>query len=153
MVLFFLLDLTCSLLLTGAFKVGSWVVCKSFNGLQYVYKRVRPEQLHQHEHDVYTLDELNSSHYIIITEEEYDSLKNNCKPKCVKRNVSSLTKKIIGSNQSWKCGVCNEIMDYAYEVDHHIPLFKGGSNDISNLIALCRNCHGKKTILENIDLS
>jgi 5-methylcytosine-specific restriction endonuclease McrA len=42
-------------------------------------------------------------------------------------------------------------MDYTYEIDHHIPLFKGGSNDISNLIALCRNCHGKKTILENVN--
>jgi len=149
MVLFFLMDLTCSLLLTATFKVGSWIVYKSFNGLQYVYKKVRPDQLDNQ----YTLDELNSTPYIIITEEEYDALKNNCKPKCVKRNVSSLTKKIIASNQSWKCGVCNEIMDYAYEVDHHIPLFKGGSNDVSNLIALCRNCHGKKTILENIDLS
>jgi len=28
-------------------------------------------------------------------------------------------------------------------------LFKGGSNEINNLIALCRNCHGKKTLLEN----
>jgi 5-methylcytosine-specific restriction endonuclease McrA len=148
MVLFFLMDLTCSLLLTGVFKVGNWVVYKSFNGLQYVYKRVRPDQLDNQ----YTLDELKSTPYVIITEEEYDELKNNCKPKCVKRNVSSLTKKIIASNQSWKCGICNEIMDYAYEVDHHIPLFKGGSNDVSNLIALCRNCHGKKTILENIDL-
>jgi 5-methylcytosine-specific restriction endonuclease McrA len=142
------MDLTCSLLLTGVFKVGNWVVYKSFNGLQYVYKRVRPDQLDNQ----YTLDELKSTPYVIITEEEYDELKNNCKPKCVKRNVSSLTKKIIASNQSWKCGICNEIMDYAYEVDHHIPLFKGGSNDVSNLIALCRNCHGKKTILENIDL-
>ena len=148
MVLFFLMDLTCSLLLTGVFKVGNWVVYKSFNGLQYVYKRVRPDQLDNQ----YTLDELKSTPYVIITKEEYDELKNNCKPKCVKRNVSSLTKKIIASNQSWKCGICNEIMDYAYEVDHHIPLFKGGSNDVSNLIALCRNCHGKKTILENIDL-
>ena len=148
MVLFFLMDLACSLILTGVFKVGSWVVYKSFNGLQYVYKRVRPDQLDNQ----YTLDELKSTPYVIITEEEYDELKNNCKPKCVKRNVSSLTKKIIASNQSWKCGICNEIMDYAYEVDHHIPLFKGGSNDVSNLIALCRNCHGKKTILENIDL-
>jgi len=148
MVLFFLMDLTCSLLLTGVFKVGNWVVYKSFNGLQYVYKRVRPDQLDNQ----YTLDELKSTPYVIITEEEYDELKNNCKPKCVKRNVSSITKKIIASNQSWKCGICNEIMDYAYEVDHHIPLFKGGSNDVSNLIALCRNCHGKKTVLENIDL-
>ena len=142
------MDLTCSLLLTGVFKVGNWVVYKSFNGLQYVYKRVRPDQLDNQ----YTLDELKSTPYVIITEEEYDELKNNCKPKCVKRNVSSITKKIIASNQSWKCGICNEIMDYAYEVDHHIPLFKGGSNDVSNLIALCRNCHGKKTVLENIDL-
>jgi hypothetical protein len=77
MVLFFLLDLTCSLILTGAFKVGSWVVYKSFNGLQYVYKRVRPEQLHND--DQYSLDELNSPPYVIITEEEYDALKNNCK--------------------------------------------------------------------------
>ena len=100
MVLFFLMDLTCSLLLTGVFKVGNWVVYKSFNGLQYVYKRVRPDQLDNQ----YTLDELKSTPYVIITEEEYDELKNNCKPKCVKRNVSSLTKKIIASNQSWKCG-------------------------------------------------
>ena len=75
MVLFFLMDLTCSLLLTGVFKVGNWVVYKSFNGLQYVYKRVRPDQLHNE----YTLDELNSPPYVIITEEEYDALKNNCK--------------------------------------------------------------------------
>ena len=147
MVLLFLMDLTCSLLLKSVFNVGSWVVYKSFNGLQYVYKRVRPDQLH----DQYNLDELNSTPYVIITEEEYDALVNNCKPKYTKRNVSSLTKKIIASNQSWKCGTCSEIMDYTYEIDHHIPLIKGGSNDISNLIALCRNCHGKKTILENVD--
>jgi len=67
-----------------------------------------------------------------------------------KRNVSSQTKKIIASNQKWKCGICNNIMDYTYEVDHHIPLFKGGTNDMSNLMALCRNCHGKKTILEKL---
>lgn len=74
MVLFFLMDLACSLILTGVFKVGSWVVYKSFNGLQYVYKRVRSDQLHTE----YTLDELNSPPYVIITEEEYDALKNNC---------------------------------------------------------------------------
>ena len=146
MVFLFLIDLTCSLLFKSVFNLGSWVVYKSLDGICYVYKRVRSDQLH----DQYTLDELNSTPYVIITEEEYDALVTNCKPKCVKRNVSSLTKKIIASNQAWKCGTCFEIMDYTYEIDHHIPLFKGGSNDISNLIALCRNCHGKKTILENV---
>jgi hypothetical protein len=72
MVLFFLMDLTCSLLITGVFKIGSWVVYKSFNGLQYVYKQMRPDQLHE-----YNLDELNSTTYVVITEEEYDALKNN----------------------------------------------------------------------------
>ena len=67
-----------------------------------------------------------------------------------KRNVSPLTKKIVASNQHWKCAICNNVMDYTYEIDHYIPLFKGGSNDMSNLMALCRNCHGKKTILEKI---
>ncbi len=150
MVLFFLMDLTCSLLLKGTFNLGSWLVYKSFDGIHYVYKRVHPDKIDGKY--IHTLDELNSIPYVIITEEEYDALKNNCKPKCVKRNVSSLTKKIVASNQSWKCGICNDVMDYAYEVDHHIPLFKGGSNEVSNLIALCRNCHGKKTILENAEL-
>jgi 5-methylcytosine-specific restriction endonuclease McrA len=94
--------------------------------------------------------EVDLSPYVIITEEEYDILKNEKKCKIHKRNVSSLTKKMVASNQQWKCsGSCNQTLDYTYEIDHHIPLFKGGSNEISNLIALCRNCHGKKTLLEN----
>ena len=69
------MDLTSSLLFKSVFKLGSWVVYKSFNGLQYMYKRVRPDQLDNQ----YTLDELNSTPYVIITEEEYDALKNNYK--------------------------------------------------------------------------
>jgi 5-methylcytosine-specific restriction endonuclease McrA len=26
----------------------------------------------------------------------------------------------------------------------------GGGNDVQNLVALCRNCHGKKTAEENM---
>ena len=69
------MDLTSILLFKSVFKLGSWVVYKSFNGLQYMYKRVRPDQLDNQ----YTLDELNSTPYVIITEEEYDALKNNYK--------------------------------------------------------------------------
>jgi hypothetical protein len=64
------------------------------------------------------------------------------------RNVSQLSKKIIASDQQWKCNNCGNILDYSYEVDHIIPLYKGGSNETSNLVALCRNCHGKKTLNE-----
>ena len=63
-----------------------------------------------------------------------------------KRNVTNLQKKVVASNQEWKCGKCNTILDASYEVDHITPLYKGGSNETTNLMALCRNCHGKKTI-------
>jgi 5-methylcytosine-specific restriction endonuclease McrA len=66
------------------------------------------------------------------------------------RNVSNLTKKIIASNQGWHCGHCHTQLDFTYEIDHITPLFRGGSNESRNLIALCRNCHGKKTIMERI---
>ena len=66
------------------------------------------------------------------------------------RNVSNLTKKIVASNQGWHCGHCHTQLDFTYEIDHIIPLFRGGTNETRNLIALCRNCHGKKTIMERI---
>lgn len=63
-----------------------------------------------------------------------------------KRSVSQAKKKFIASEQSWRCGHCNQQLDYTYEVDHIVDLQYGGSNEASNLVALCRNCHGKKTM-------
>ena len=68
------------------------------------------------------------------------------KPQKQKRCVSPLKKKLVASSQEWKCGHCYELLSAWYEVDHIIPLYVGGSNDLSNLMALCRNCHGAKTI-------
>jgi len=66
------------------------------------------------------------------------------------RQVSQLQKKKKAADQKWLCGHCKDILDASYEVDHIIPLYKGGSNDELNLIALCRNCHGKKTVAERL---
>lgn len=66
------------------------------------------------------------------------------------RNVTNLMKKKIAADQSWTCGHCKQTLDESYEVDHVLALFNGGTNDMSNLIALCRNCHGKKTMKERI---
>jgi 5-methylcytosine-specific restriction endonuclease McrA len=64
-----------------------------------------------------------------------------------KRNkLTPLMKKKIASNQKWKCRICHQLLDYTYEIDHIVPVFKGGSNNQDNLQALCRNCHGKKTL-------
>jgi len=66
------------------------------------------------------------------------------------RKVSDQLKKIVASQQRWNCKKCKNILDATYEVDHIIALEDGGSNHIQNLQALCRNCHGKKTMEDNI---
>ena len=151
MVFLFLLDAVSSIFCKCVFKLGSWVVYQSYNGVYYLYNGGVKTTVNNGTIDLENKqNEVDLSPYVIITEEEYDILKNEKKSKIHKRNVSSLTKKMVASNQQWKCGgSCNQTLDYTYEIDHHIPLFKGGSNEISNLIALCRNCHGKKTLLEN----
>jgi len=67
-----------------------------------------------------------------------------------KRNVTGLMKKKVAASQAWKCGKCNTTLDETYEVDHKVALFQGGSNDISNLVALCPHCHRSKTVDERI---
>lgn len=70
--------------------------------------------------------------------------------KPVKRSVSETKKKFVASQQQWKCGNCNNQLNHTFEIDHKIRLEYGGTNDINNLIALCRNCHGEKTARENM---
>jgi hypothetical protein len=67
-----------------------------------------------------------------------------------KRSVSETKKKYVASNQEWKCGNCQSQLDHTFEIDHKVRLEYGGGNDVQNLIALCRNCHGKKTASENM---
>jgi hypothetical protein len=67
-----------------------------------------------------------------------------------KRSVSETKKKYVASSQEWKCGHCDSQLDHTFEIDHKIRLEYGGGNDVQNLIALCRNCHGKKTASENM---
>jgi len=69
--------------------------------------------------------------------------------KATKRSVSESKKKFVAAQQSWKCGDCKRQLPSWFEVDHKIRLENGGSNAVDNLVALCRDCHGKKTAFEN----
>jgi 5-methylcytosine-specific restriction endonuclease McrA len=70
--------------------------------------------------------------------------------KTTKRSVSETKKKFVASRQNWCCGDCQQQLSAWFEVDHKIRLEHGGSNHIDNLVALCRECHGKKTAMENL---
>ena len=70
--------------------------------------------------------------------------------KKTKRSVSETKKKFVASSQNWKCGGCQRQLNAWFEVDHTVRLEHGGSNHVDNLVALCRECHGKKTTMENL---
>jgi hypothetical protein len=67
-----------------------------------------------------------------------------------KRSVSETKKKFVAARQGWKCGDCQLQLNAWFEVDHKLRLEHGGSNHVDNLVALCRDCHGKKTTIENL---
>ena len=70
--------------------------------------------------------------------------------KTTKRSVSETKKKFVASQQDWTCKDCGNKLNAWFEVDHHISLESGGSNEVSNLVALCRECHGKKTAMSRM---
>ncbi len=67
-----------------------------------------------------------------------------------KRSVSETKKKYVAAQQDWKCAHCHQQLPASFEVDHKVSLKFGGTNHISNLAALCRNCHGEKTARDNL---
>lgn len=84
----------------------------------------------------------------VVIGQQQRNLASNLKP--VKRSVSETKKKYVASMQDWKCGQCNKKLSHTFEVDHKIRLEHGGGNDVTNLVALCRECHGEKTAMENM---
>jgi hypothetical protein len=70
-----------------------------------------------------------------------------------KRSVSETKKKFVAASQNWLCGDCKRQLPAWFEVDHVIALHNGGSNEVGNLVALCRDCHGKKTAMDRLDHS
>ena len=70
--------------------------------------------------------------------------------KGTKRSVSETKKKFVAAQQSWTCNKCKKQLPAWFEVDHKMRLEYGGSNHVDNLEALCRDCHGRKTAMENL---
>jgi 5-methylcytosine-specific restriction endonuclease McrA len=146
----------CALWISG--KSAYWSVVLFFGTILYGYFRQKRVNVMKQFHtqpssvNINTYTNVQPNHYSRTRAgtTSFTSTKNITNTTNTTRNVSNLTKKIIASNQGWHCGHCHTQLDFTYEIDHIIPLFRGGSNESRNLIALCRNCHGKKTIMERI---
>ena len=60
----------------------------------------------------------------------------------------------IAQRQHWKCAStnCDLVGELeGYDLDHIIPLWKGGEDIDDNLQALCPACHRRKTDLERLE--
>ena len=105
-------------------------------------------------------DSINSNYNLQDSANNYNSMMNNLTPqqrkilssgnKSTKRSVSETKKKYVAASQNWHCKHCKKQLPAGFEVDHVTKLEYGGSNNIDNLEALCRDCHGKKTAMENL---
>ena len=74
------------------------------------------------------------------------------------RDRGRLSSKERGYDSAWRknrldylraypiCVVCGQL---ATDVDHIVPLAKGGSNEWTNLQAMCHSCHAKKTVSQD----
>lgn len=67
----------------------------------------------------------------------------------MKRNVNKKTRNEVYSNQTGLCGMCERKLPPYFQVDHVVALQFGGNNEIDNLMALCCDCHAKKSFTEN----
>ena len=62
------------------------------------------------------------------------------------REFSWVRKVTAFDRDGWKCVVCGATNNL--EMDHAAALMNGGSNDITNLFALCHTCHVEKTRMD-----
>ena len=65
-----------------------------------------------------------------------------------RQRVSNHISREVASRQKFKCAACGELLTSDWEVDHVIPLHRGGAHDISNFAALHRRCHQMKNSIE-----
>lgn len=52
----------------------------------------------------------------------------------------------IGVRDGWRCHVCRQgyLPNNPWEVDHDVPLAKGGTNHVTNLLLAHRSCNRQK---------
>ena len=62
------------------------------------------------------------------------------------RQFSWVRKVTAFDRDGWKCVVCGATNHL--EMDHAVALMNGGCNDITNLYALCHECHVAKTRMD-----
>jgi hypothetical protein len=108
------------------------------------------ESIPQMSQNSYNTEQDNTSFGLHNVTPQFKRMMNSGKNETTNRSVSQMKKKFVASRQKWRCAGCGHMLDHTYEVDHIHELQYGGTNHVDNLEALCRNCHGKKTVASSL---
>ncbi|MGK7932771.1 MAG: HNH endonuclease [Microcystaceae cyanobacterium] len=66
-------------------------------------------------------------------------------PKTPRISIPKSVRKYVFQRNNYQCQSCGKTyQETDLQIDHIIPLAKGGSNDISNLQTLCSRCNQRK---------
>ncbi len=66
-----------------------------------------------------------------------------------KKSIPKVVKFEVLNRQNHQCAMCGKFLRIL-EFDHIVPVALGGASDMSNLQALCPNCHGFKTKFDRL---
>jgi hypothetical protein len=69
------------------------------------------------------------------------------------KEFTGAQKRTIALRDNYSCQVCGDGKAGEYHVDHKIPIWNGGTNEISNGQTLCTICHFEKTAAEATELA
>uniref|UniRef100_A0A6C0HK21 C2H2-type domain-containing protein n=1 Tax=viral metagenome TaxID=1070528 RepID=A0A6C0HK21_9ZZZZ len=81
--------------------------------------------------------------------EDIKKIKGEPKSRDIRKQINKETRTEVVIEQENKCGECKEELSLYFQIDHVVGIQFGGTNDKSNLMALCCECHTKKSIAEN----
>lgn len=66
-----------------------------------------------------------------------------------RRAIPVVDKLHVAARQKWKCANCKNTLTEFFEIDHILAIALGGDEDtLTNLQALCSDCHRHKTLFD-----
>jgi 5-methylcytosine-specific restriction endonuclease McrA len=107
--------------------------------------------LHEQREDLRMFEKLLAERFTELQDEVKQLRK---RKKATRINRSEPERRKIAERQNWKCAsdTCNLTGNLeAYDLDHIVPLWKGGEDTEDNLQALCPACHREKTDMERVE--
>jgi len=70
---------------------------------------------------------------------------------CVRSKDAAVLRRILNKVQSGKCAYCDGAPSYGLDIEHLVPVSRGGSDDITNLIGACGACNSSKADLTALE--